>query len=225
MRLATHKPTGLTVAIKSYDKKKLEDPMKRKNVEREIKNLSRLNHPNIIKLYQVLESQNQFHLVMEDANAMPLNDFIKAKRLKYLSEEDGKYIIRQLCSALKYCHKKFVAHRDIKLENIMIDPNKRLKLIDFGFSVVIPPDCSVNVFCGTPSYMSPEIVNKKVPAAAFHCRPPPHQPAYLAQAPPRRKVMHSSSIREASTGRAVRLTPANRLLLLALTAFRTMRTK
>lgn len=54
--------------------------MKRKNVEREIKNLSKLNHPNIVKLYQVLESQNSFHLIMEDASGMALNDFIKQKR-------------------------------------------------------------------------------------------------------------------------------------------------
>ena len=63
--------------------------------------------------------------------------------------------------ALCYCHKKGVVHRDIKLENILINQSKVIKLIDFGFSVAISPGSKLNIFCGTPSYMAPEIVNKK----------------------------------------------------------------
>lgn len=62
---------------------------------------------------------------------------------------------------MKYCHKKCVVHRDIKLENVLISEDKVVKLIDFGFAVVVPPEHYLNVFCGTPSYMAPEIVNKK----------------------------------------------------------------
>jgi serine/threonine protein kinase len=62
---------------------------------------------------------------------------------------------------LWYCHRKCVVHRDVKLENILIGNDLRVKVIDFGFAVVVPPQHSLNIFCGTPSYMAPEIVNKK----------------------------------------------------------------
>ena len=61
---------------------------------------------------------------------------------------------------MRYCHKKYVVHRDIKVENILIGENLKVKLIDFGFSVIVPPDYYLNIFCGTPSYMAPEIINK-----------------------------------------------------------------
>ncbi len=119
-----------------------------------------MRHVNIIKLYSVIETENQLHLVMEYQNNMPLNDFMKTKALKRLNEDEGKIIFRQLVEALRILHKHYVVHRDIKLENILVDDKKKVKLIDFGFSVVLPPNYKLNIFCGTPSYMAPEIVNK-----------------------------------------------------------------
>lgn len=63
-------------------------------------------------------------------------------------------------TALSYCHRKSIAHRDIKLENILLDENNNVKLIDFGFSTCIPNEKKIKMFCGTPSYMSPQIVLK-----------------------------------------------------------------
>ena len=68
---------------------------------------------------------------------------------------------------MDYCHNKCIAHRDIKLENILLDDDNNLKIIDFGFSTCIPNDKKVKMFCGTPSYMAPEIVSKKE-----YCGPP-----------------------------------------------------
>ncbi len=63
-------------------------------------------------------------------------------------------------SAVAYCHEMNVIHRDIKLENILINNSMIVKLIDFGFSIKVTSDKKLNIFCGTPSYMSPEIVKK-----------------------------------------------------------------
>jgi len=61
-----------------------------------------------------------------------------------------------------YCHRKSVVHRDIKLENVLYEPSTAtVKLIDFGFAIALAPGAKLNIFCGTPSYMAPEIVNKK----------------------------------------------------------------
>ena len=66
-----------------------------------------------------------------------------------------------MISALHYLHSKCIAHRDIKLENVMLDTNRNVKLIDFGFSTQIQNTQKVKLFCGTPSYMAPEIVQKQ----------------------------------------------------------------
>ena len=78
-----------------------------------------------------------------------------------MPESEAKFLWQQVLFAIEYLHQKNVTHRDIKLENVLLDETKtRVKLIDFGFSTCIPNDKKVKIFCGTPSYMAPEIVNK-----------------------------------------------------------------
>ena len=85
-----------------------------------------------------------------------------------MPEYQAKNLFKQIIIALSYCHKKSIAHRDIKLENILLDKSKKeIKLIDFGFSTCIPNDKKIKMFCGTPSYMAPEIVMK-----SEYCGPP-----------------------------------------------------
>jgi serine/threonine protein kinase len=84
-----------------------------------------------------------------------------------LPEEEAKRVFKQCVEGIRYCHTRAITHRDIKLENLLLDDEKNVKVIDFGFSTCIPNDKKVKIFCGTPSYMAPEIVNK-----TEYCGPP-----------------------------------------------------
>ncbi|KAL4506793.1 hypothetical protein ABPG72_001214 [Tetrahymena utriculariae] len=161
VRSALHKKTNFVVAIKSYDKSKLLDPHKKQNLDREIKILQNLSHNSIIKLYKVIENSQSMNLVMEYSSSIPLNVYLKQKSGKRLHELEAKVIFRQILEAVLYLHKKRVIHRDIKLENILINSNRKIKLIDFGFSIQVQPSFKLTMFCGTPNYMAPEIINKK----------------------------------------------------------------
>ena len=77
-----------------------------------------------------------------------------------LEESEVKRIFKQVVQALDYCHSLNIVHRDIKLENILLDKQLNIKIIDFGFSICIPSTSKLKIFCGTPSYMAPEIVSK-----------------------------------------------------------------
>ena len=90
-----------------------------------------------------------------------LHGYLKTKPNRQMHENEIRFLFRQVVSAISYCHQRNVAHRDIKLENILLNDQKnQVKLIDFGFSTCIPNDKKVKLFCGTPSYMAPEIVSK-----------------------------------------------------------------
>lgn len=81
--------------------------------------------------------------------------------MRRFDEDLSRSIFRQIVSAVDYCHFKDIAHRDIKLENIMIDANYSIKLIDFGFATIVQDGRKSRTFCGTPSYMAPELVRKE----------------------------------------------------------------
>jgi len=161
VRLATDKNTNEKVAIKTYEKFKLNDVHKRKNVKREISILETLEHPNIIKLHKTIETVTQIHLVMEFTGIQSLHAYLKTKPNRKLPEADAKKIFKQMIEGLSYLHQKNIVHRDVKLENILLDSKLNLKIIDFGFSIEIPREKTLNVFCGTPSYMAPELAMKK----------------------------------------------------------------
>jgi serine/threonine protein kinase len=98
---------------------------------------------------------------MEYIGSDSLHAYLKSKANRRLEEAEAKKIYSQVCKGMAYCHSKNIVHRDLKLENIMVDSGKNVKIIDFGFSIVISNDKTLNIFCGTPSYMAPEIVSKK----------------------------------------------------------------
>lgn len=97
---------------------------------------------------------------MEYVGKASLHSFLKTCHERRLDEPEAKRLFKQIVEGLCYCHKMSVVHRDIKLENILLDSNNNIKIIDFGFSIIIGEDKKLKIFCGTPSYMSPEIVSK-----------------------------------------------------------------
>ena len=126
----------------------------------EINIQSKINHPNIIRLYNYFEDKNNINifLVLEYASKKTLFDYIRYK--KGLNEIEAFYYFIQAVNAIYFLHKNKIIHRDIKPENLLINNNNILKLCDFGWSVYLNNNKRVT-FCGTVEYMAPEIVKKK----------------------------------------------------------------
>jgi Neu-associated kinase len=116
------------VAIKVIDKKKAkEDAYVSKNMRREGKLLQMIIHPNIIQLYELMETENSYYLVTELCEGGDLMDYICAR--KYLTEACTRKFIRQIISAVDYLHRIGILHRDLKIENLLLDKNLNIKLI------------------------------------------------------------------------------------------------
>ncbi|XP_069798090.1 NUAK family SNF1-like kinase 1 isoform X2 [Narcine bancroftii] len=145
------------VAIKSIRKDKIKDEQDLVHIRREIEIMSSLNHPHIINIYEVFENKDKIVIVMEYASKGDLYDFINEKQS--LTEQEARHFFRQIVSAIYYCHKNRIVHRDLKLENILLDAAGNVKIADFGLSNLYHHDRFLQTFCGSPLYASPEIVN------------------------------------------------------------------
>lgn len=127
-------------------------------LSKEVKLLMRLDHQNIIKLHQVIETDTEMYIIMEYASGGELIDYIAAKG--HLSEKEGRRLFRELISTIDHCHLAGVVHRDLKLENLLLSADKSLRLSDFGLGrTVRTTDQYLNTFCGTPLYAGPELVS------------------------------------------------------------------
>ena len=133
--LGIHKLTGKNVAIKTFEKSYMRDEFSRKKVFQEVYILKKIHHSNIIRLLEVFESSKHFFIVMEYAGAGDLLHYVKRKRR--LSEDEAKFIFKQIVYGLGHCHCRSVLHRDIKLDNVLLDNEKGVKLCDFGVSKII----------------------------------------------------------------------------------------
>ena len=162
VKLAIHKKTLKKYAIKIYLKNSIDDEDKKNSIKNEIYILNQLNHENIMKLYDIINTPKYFYLILEYINGISLLDFINQTPLKKIPEKFCKKIFYQIIIAIDYCSKKNIFHRDIKLENILLTKNNTIKLIDFGFAIKCNSKNDFqNFFCGTLYYMPPEIINKK----------------------------------------------------------------
>lgn len=157
VKLALDKRKNEQVAIKTIKKSRIENPHDLARIRREIDFMTSLNHPYIIKIKEVYESREKIILVMEYASGGELYDYLN--RMKRIPESEARAIFRQIVSAVHFLHKNQIVHRDLKLENILIDHNGDIKLADFGLSNSWSPRRLLNTFCGSPLYASPEIVS------------------------------------------------------------------
>ncbi|KAK1161515.1 NUAK family SNF1-like kinase 1 isoform X1 [Acipenser oxyrinchus oxyrinchus] len=157
VKKAVERGTGKTVAIKSIRKDRITDELDRVHIQREIEIMSSLRHPNIIRINEVFESKDKILIVMENASRGELYDYVNDRHR--ISEPEARSIFRQLTSAVHYCHKNGVVHRDLKLENILLDQDYKVKLADFGLSTQFKKEQVLQTYCGSPLYASPEIVN------------------------------------------------------------------
>lgn len=133
--LGLHKLTGKHVAIKTFEKSYMKDDFSRKKVFQEVYILKKIHHSNIIRLLEVFESSKHFFIVMEYAGAGDLLHYVKKKRR--LQESEARFIFKQVLYGLGHCHCRSVLHRDIKLDNVLLDNEKGIKLCDFGVSKII----------------------------------------------------------------------------------------
>ena len=158
--MGLNRKTEEKVAVKIYDKKRLDEPNKIKNLEREINILSDLDHFTIAKLISAIETPTEIYLILEYGGANSLYNYLLSKPQHRLQESEAKLFLKVIAEATQYLHRRNIVHRDIKAENILLNRHRQLKLIDFGFSLYNHPENKIDTFCGTPTYMAPEIVSK-----------------------------------------------------------------
>ena len=129
---------------------------------KEIENLLRLDHPNIIKMFEYYYDQYNFYMIMEFCNGGELFDKVKEKGGKF-KEEEAAIIMRTILKAVAYCHSKKIVHRDLKLENILFKGKKldNLKIIDFGTGSLLRENEIFKERIGTAYYIAPEVINRK----------------------------------------------------------------
>ncbi|XP_076173673.1 maternal embryonic leucine zipper kinase [Ptiloglossa arizonensis] len=156
VKLATHIATGEKVAIKIMDKTALGDDLPR--VKLEVEALKTLLHQHICRLYQVIETESHYFMVMEYCSGGELFDHIVEKNR--LSETESRKFFRQIVSAVAYLHSLGYAHRDLKPENVLLDREENLKLIDFGLCAKPKNgiESHLQTSCGSPTYAAPELI-------------------------------------------------------------------
>ena len=150
--------TGRVVAIKSFNKSNLNSNSENmKKIKYETNLMKKLNHPNITKILELFEDKEYILIIMEYINGGNLFSFLKKHRK--VSEKTAKLLYRQIILGIKYMHEQGIVHRDIKLENILIDLNNNIKICDFGIGRVLSsPEQPLFDQCGTPMYIAPEIL-------------------------------------------------------------------
>ena len=157
VKLGIHIITHKKVAIKVLDKSKIIEKEDLDRIIREMEILSKIDHPNVIKVYEISENEKNYYIIMEYCEGGELfNYIVKKQRLK---EKEASIFYYQLINGLEYIHSKGIAHRDLKPENLLLAENKQIKIIDFGLSNFYDGKTNLTTPCGSPCYASPEMIS------------------------------------------------------------------
>ncbi|TNN00989.1 hypothetical protein fugu_012235 [Takifugu bimaculatus] len=157
VKLARHVDTGDLVAVKMIDKTKL-DVMATSHLLQEVRCMRLVQHPNVVRLYEVIDTPTTLYLVMELAEGGDLFDYI-IRHEGGVAEDTAKRHFAQIVRAVAYCHRLHVVHRDLKPENVVFFPQQGVvKLTDFGFSNLFQPGTMLATSCGSLAYSAPEIL-------------------------------------------------------------------
>eukprot|EP00761_Pharyngomonas_kirbyi_P000234 gb/GECH01000234.1/.p1 GENE.gb/GECH01000234.1/~~gb/GECH01000234.1/.p1 ORF type:complete len:522 (+),score=119.99 gb/GECH01000234.1/:1-1566(+) len=157
VKLGIHRETGQRVAIKILKKNILTaEPKLRRKVEREIAIMRLMDHPHVLHLYDVFQTSKYLFLVMELVEGGELFQYL-VKRGR-LPTEEAFVIFRQILSSLEYCQQLLICHRDLKPENVLLDSESNVKLADFGMASLMQQGTLLETSCGSPHYVSPEVV-------------------------------------------------------------------
>ena len=157
VKMARHVFTGEKVAVKVIDKMKL-DAATRLQMMQEVRLMKLVQHPYVVRLYEVIDTQTKLYLVLEFADGGDMYDYIM-KHEGGLDEHTAKKYFRQIVTAIQYCHKLHVVHRDLKPENVVFfEKLGMVKLTDFGFSNKFDPGQRLQTSCGSLAYSAPEIL-------------------------------------------------------------------
>ncbi|KAL4063794.1 hypothetical protein V8B97DRAFT_671057 [Scleroderma yunnanense] len=153
VRIGTHRLTSTRVAIKQIPK------AMSASLTREIHHHRQLHHPHVTQMYEVIATESHIWIVTELCCGGELFDYLAEKGR--LSEDETRIIFGQLCLAVAYLHDKGIVHRDLKLENVLLDERCRVKLGDFGFTREYERAVYMETFCGTTGYAAPEVLQGK----------------------------------------------------------------
>ncbi|XP_011190852.1 SNF-related serine/threonine-protein kinase [Zeugodacus cucurbitae] len=157
VKLARHVFTGAKVAVKVVDKTKL-DEISKAHLFQEVRCMKLVQHPNVVRLYEVIDTPTKLYLVLELGDGGDLYDYIM-KHEGGLSEDFARKYFKQILRAITYCHQLHVVHRDLKPENVVFfEKIGVVKLTDFGFSNKFSPGQKLETFCGSLAYSAPEIL-------------------------------------------------------------------
>eukprot|EP00826_Nyctotherus_ovalis_P019054 TRINITY_DN15814_c0_g1_i2.p1 TRINITY_DN15814_c0_g1~~TRINITY_DN15814_c0_g1_i2.p1 ORF type:complete len:512 (-),score=139.77 TRINITY_DN15814_c0_g1_i2:93-1628(-) len=159
---ATHNASGNIRAIKVLDRTKMSTEDQQK-LNEEIGVLKKLDHPNIMKLFEVFTDAQNYYLVTEFIDGGEL--FGETQRRGIFAEKTAAAVMRQLLSVVMYCHKRGMVHRDLKPKNILISKDSdgniaNIKVIDFGAATAFAPNAVLRDMVGTPYYIAPEVLDK-----------------------------------------------------------------
>ncbi|CAD8125703.1 unnamed protein product [Paramecium sonneborni] len=159
VRLGQHTITNETVAIKILEKDKMKEGIDYERISREINCLKKLRHPNIIQIYEIVQTVHSLYLIMEYAPGGELFEVII--RNQRLNEKESAEYLMQILSGVQYMHDNYVMHRDLKPENLLLDENNNIKIVDFGLSNQFQDGQLLKTACGSPCYAAPEMIAGK----------------------------------------------------------------